>query len=143
MPLMTPIRASTLTAIQAQAVAITCDLPCTIMRSTAGVEDAYGTKTPVYTLIATTVCGLQEPTAGQLQNYDYLIADRAAWTARLPIGTDLAHQDHLVIGCVPATTLYPSPTLYPWADVQTLEVHVLLTPRSYPVLLSAIVAEIK
>jgi hypothetical protein len=125
MPLMTPISAATLTAIQAQAAAITCDLPCTIMRSTAGTADAYGTQTPSYSPIETTVVGLQEPTGVQLQNYDYLIAAKNAWIAHFPIGTDLAHQDHVVVGG------------------QTLEVHVLLTPRSYPVLLSAIVAEIK
>ncbi len=43
----------------------------------------------------------------------------------MPIGTDVTHQDRLLI------------------DGQTLEVHILLNPRSYEIFHSCIAAEVK
>ena len=120
---MLPISLAELAQIQADAAMASCDQTCTIWRKTAA-KDAYGSETEVFNEIATTVAGMTEPTAGQLQNYDYLIGSLAAWHVRLPVGTNVEHQDHLVIG------------------TQTLVVQVILEPRSYHALLSIIATEI-
>ena len=120
------ISAVELASIQADAVDAACDKTCVIKRASLNTPDAYGSATkPSYSTVTTTVAGLAEPTAGQLQNYDFLIGSLAAWQVKLPVGTDVQHQDHLVI------------------DGQTLEVHVILTPRSYAALLTVIAAEVK
>lgn len=129
---MLPVSAAELAAIQAEAVSAACDKTCQIWRDlTPTTPDLYGSSsssrdnTAAYSLINTTVAGLRQPTAGELQNYDYLIGDKASWTVLLPVGTDVTHRDHLVI------------------ESQVLEVHVLLNPRSYEVFHSVIAAEIK
>lgn len=122
---MLAVSADELAAIQAEAVSAVCDKTCFIYRHTTNTADGYGSSVPTYTLINTTVAGLGEPSAGELQNYDFIIGDKAAWKVRMPVGTDVTHQDHLVI------------------EGQTLEVHVLLNPRSYEVFHSVIAAEIK
>lgn len=129
---MLPVSASELAAIQSEAVSAVCDKTCQIWRDlTPYTPDAYGSSsssrdnTVDYTLIATTVAGMSQPSAGELQNYDYLIGDKAAWTVHMPVGTDVTHRDHLVI------------------NGQVLEVHVLLNPKSYEVFHSVIAAEIK
>lgn len=120
------ISAAELALIQADVQAIALDKTCTIERASLNTSDTYGSPTkPSYSTIATVMAGLAEPTAGQLQNYDYLIGSLAAWQVKLPVGTDIQHQDHLLI------------------DGQTLEVHVILTPRSYATLLTVIAAEVK
>jgi len=113
-----------LARIQADAVAAACDKTCIVQRKTT-TPGSSGEPLASYATIATTVAGMRLPTAGELQNYDYLIGDKAAWTVVLPVGTPVRAQDELLI------------------EGQTLEVHILLTPRSYPVLLSVIAAEIK
>ena len=125
MPTMNPVSADEMAAIQAEAVAAACDKVCQIYRVTGQARDAFGSRVPTYTLIKTTVAGMTQPTAGQLQNYDYLIGSLAAWQVRMPIGIDVTHQDHLVI------------------EGQTLEVHVLLNPQSYSAFTNVIAAEIK
>ena len=129
---MLPVSVAELASIQADAVAAVCDKTCQIYRDlTPTTPDKYGgstsspTNTANYTLMHTTVAGMAQPTAGELQNYDYIIGDKAAWTVHLPVGTDVLERDHLVI------------------EGQTLEVHILLTPQSYPALLSVLTAEIK
>lgn len=67
---------------------------------------------------------MSEPTGNMLANYDYLIGSMAAWHVRLPIGTNVMHQDHLVIGS------------------HTLEVQKILEPRSYAALLSVLASEV-
>lgn len=119
------ISAAELAQIQSDAVAAVCDKTCVVQRATTITKDGYGSETKPYTTIATTVAGMTQPSAGELANYAYIIGDKAAWTVRLPIGTDVTHQDHLII------------------DGQTLEVHVLLNPRSYEVFHSVIAVEIK
>jgi len=128
---MLPVSAAELASIQADAVAAVCDKTCQIWRDlTASTIDIYGgsssspADTSSYTLMHTTVAGMRQPTGGELANYDYLIADKAAWTVLLPVGTDVLHRDHLVI------------------ESQVLEVHVLLTPHSYPALDGVIAAEL-
>jgi hypothetical protein len=124
------ITAAELAQMQTDAQAVVLDKPCQIWRAPLAA-DSYGSPARgTYVKIApvggaTLNAGLTEPTAGQLQNYDYLIGSLAAWHVQLPVGTDVQAQDHLVI------------------DGNTLEVHVLLDPRSLQVLLSVIAAEIK
>lgn len=124
---MLAVSASELASIQADSVAAACDQTCQIYRKTTTAGTA-GEPLASWALAHTTVCGLAEPSAGQLANYDFLIGSLAAWQVRLPVGTDVQEQDHLVI---PATT------------GQTLEVMVLLDPHSYPALLKVLAVERK
>lgn len=118
--------AAELARIQADAQAAACDQACAIYRATSPTTDAYSSPTNVmYQLIETTVAGVAEPTANQLQNYDFMIGSLAAWHVKLPVGTGVLPHDHLVIGG------------------QTLEVQVVLTPRSYPALESVLASEVK
>lgn len=121
---MTPVSLSELQQIQTDAVSAACDQVCYIYRKTL-VKDAYGTATETWVLHATVNAGMNRPGAGDLQNYDYIIGDKAAWTVLFPISTDVAHQDHLII------------------QGQVLVVQVVLTPRSYPALLAVIASETK
>lgn len=118
------ISAAELASIQAAAVSAACDQTCQIYRKTTETADGYGSSTPTWTLITTTVAGMVEPSGTQLQNYDYLIGSLATWHVRLPVGTNVEHQDHLVIGGA------------------TLEVQVVLQPRSIPALLSVLASEV-
>lgn len=132
---MLPISADELALIQGDAVAATCDKACVITRTPLNTPDAYGSPSKPssgYSTVETTVAGLSEPSAGQLQNYDFVIGSLAAWQVKLPINnpttglpTNVQHQDHLLI------------------DGQTLEVHVILDPRSYASLLTVLAAEVK
>ncbi len=88
-------------------------------------KDAYGTPVNTWTAGASVACGMRQPSGGELQNFDYMIGDKAAWTVHLPIGTVFNEQDHIVI------------------EGQTLEAHIQLTPKSYPGYLNVICAEIK
>lgn len=119
------LSAAELAQIQSDAASAACDQTCVISRATTQTPDGYGTKAPTYTDIVTTVAGLSQPTAGQLQNYDFKIGSLAAWQVKLPIGTNVQEGDLLLIGG------------------QTLKVHVLLNPRSYPALLTVLAAEVK
>ena len=98
--------------------------PCVIRRNTK-TKDGRGTESVTPTVIATVLAGLAEPTAGQLQNFDYEVGDLATWQVKLPIGTSIQVQDELTIAG------------------QVLEVHVVLTPRSYATLLTVLACEIK
>lgn len=124
------ISAAELASIQSEAAKWTCDKPCTIYRDTTQTTpDGFGGETtgPTdsgYTLIATTVCGVAQPSGTHLQNFDYLIAAEKSWLVHLPIGTSVVERDHIVV------------------ESQILEVHVILNPQSYPALLSVIAAEI-
>jgi len=119
------VTAAELARIQAETAAQTLSLTCLVQRKGAFVSDGAGGSSSAYTTIATVLAGMSEPTAGQLQNYDYLIGSLAAWQVKLPVGTDVKHQDHLVI------------------SGETLEVQVILAPRSYPALLTVLASEVK
>ncbi len=67
---------------------------------------------------------MSQPTASQLQNFDYLIGSMAVWQVKLPIGTPVEELDHLIIAG------------------QTLEVVKDLTPRSYPALITVLASEV-
>lgn len=100
------------------------DKSCDIYRKTAPTADVYGSQVPNYTKIATTTCGMAQPSANHLTNYDFMIGSEASWLVRLPKGTDIHYQDHIVV------------------ESQTLEVHVLLTPQSYSIFTNVLCAEI-
>lgn len=122
---MVPVSASELASIQTEAVAAVCDKSAAIYHKTT-TKDASGLMVDSWpTLAATVAAGMAEPSGNELANFDFMIADKIAWKLHVPIGTDIREQDHILV------------------EGQTLEVHVILTPRSYPALLSAIVAEIK
>jgi hypothetical protein len=120
---MLPISDAELALIQSDVAAAACDQICVIQRKIS-TKDAYGSNTEAFSRIETTIAGMAEPSAGELTNYDYLIGDKAAWHVRLPVGTNVEHQDHLLIGS------------------QTLVVQVVLEPRSYHALFSVIATEI-
>ena len=120
---MNPISAQELSAIQND-VAVACDKDCVIQRK-ATTDDGYGSQTTTYSTVATVKAGLTQPSAGMLQNFAFKIQDLAAWQVKFPVNTDVRETDRLTI------------------DGQTLEVHVLLTPRSFMGLLTVIAAELK
>lgn len=117
------ISAAELAQIQADMVAVVCDQSCVVQRKTT-TPGTIGEPVASWATIETTVAGLSEPSANDLQNYDYLIGDKATWKVRLPVGTNVRTQDHLLI------------------NGATLEVHVLLVPQSYQALLTLLAAEI-
>ena len=100
------------------------DQTCVIQRKTR-TSDGMGSSSETYATITTVAAGMSQPTAGQLQNYAFMIGSLAAWQIKLPVGTSVQHQDHLVIAG------------------QTLEVQVVLSPRSYQTLLTVLASEIK
>ena len=117
--------ANALALIQRDAVAAACDTSADIYPKVT-TKDAYATGVDTWpTRSATVPAGLRQPSATELQNFDFLIGSKVAWTVLMPVGTVVHPQDHLVI------------------EGQTLEVHVPLTPTSYPALLAIICAEIK
>jgi hypothetical protein len=121
---MYPISNAELISIQNDVAIAACDKDCDIQRATTS-HDGYGSQTETYTTIATVKAGMTQPSGGMLQNYAFAIADLASWAVHFAIGTDVRHRDHLVI------------------EGQTLEVHVILDPRSFPGLLTVIAAELK
>ena len=121
---MNVISASELAQIQSDVAAAACDKDCVIQRATIS-NDGYGSQTETYSTVATVKAGMTQPSGGMLQNYAYAIQDLAAWQVKFAVGTDVRERDHLVI------------------DGQTLEVHVILDPRSYMGLLTVIAAELK
>src|SRR5258708_214471 len=121
---MSLLTAAEAAQLQADFVAAVCDKTCVVSRRPV-TSGSSGEPLGTYATIATTVAGMRQPTASELANYAFLIADKAAWTVMTPIGTDVTHQDHLII------------------DGQTLEVHILLNPRSYEMFHSVIAAEVK
>jgi hypothetical protein len=112
--------------IQSDVQAIVCDKPCVIQRATT-TPDAYGTSTETWNTISpdNLKAGLSEPTAGQLQNYDYKVGSLATSQVKLPVGTNVAHEDRIII------------------EGQTLIVQAILTPRSYASLLTVLASEVK
>jgi len=120
------IPASELAQIQRDVAVIALDKTCQIQRlpsltpNIRGVPDetSYGT-------IATVNAGMRQPTGTHLANYAYAIESLATWLVHFAVGTDVQKLDHLLI------------------DNQTLEVQVILTPQSYPALLSVLASELK
>jgi hypothetical protein len=122
--------ASELAQLQKDVAAVACDLPCQIQRSNI----TYGAPgTPAVIAWPTVsqpglLCGMTEPSAGQLTNYEYMIGSLAAWHIRFPVGTDVRELDRLVI--TENSGLQ-----------RTLSVVKLLQPRSYSTLISVLATE--
>jgi hypothetical protein len=119
-----PVSAQELANIQSDVATAVCDQTCIIQRKTTA-KDGLGSETETWNTIATTVAGMVQPTGGELQNYAYIIGDKAAWKVHMPVNTNITHQDHLVIAG------------------QTMVVQVLLEPHSYAAMFSVIATEIK
>jgi hypothetical protein len=120
---MLTVSAAELASIRTESASAACDTPCTIQRKTRTL-DAYGTASETWATVATCNVGLTEPTAGQLANYAYLIGSLAAWKVQLPYGTNVVHQDHLII------------------TGKTLVAQVDLSPQSYNTLTTMLCTEI-
>jgi hypothetical protein len=118
------ITAAELAQMQSDANGLVLDLPCQIQRYTR-TPNSSGGATLAWSTIATVNAGMAEPTANQLQNYGYLVGSLAAWQVRFPVGTNVQEQDHLII------------------NGETLEVVKIMTPRSLPILLTALCSEVK
>lgn len=121
------VDASELADIQQDLADAVCDKTCEIWRGTQ-TTDAYGNATipdESYTLLSTTKAGMQQPNSTLLTNYEYRIGALNSWHVLLPYGTDVAENDHLVIGAF------------------LLNVHVVLDPHSLPGLTPTLAAEIK
>lgn len=122
---MLPVSATELAQIQTDAAAL-LDKSCVIQRATRTPEPQGGA-TLVWNTISLPglLVGMSQPTAGQLQNFGYLVGSLAAWQVKLPLGTDVLEQDHLLIAG------------------DTLEVVKDLTPRSYAALITVLATEVK
>ncbi|MGH2478203.1 MAG: hypothetical protein ACRDHW_00890 [Ktedonobacteraceae bacterium] len=119
------VPAAELAQIQADLAAAVCDKACVIQRA-PDTTDTWGSPAKgTYATISTTVCGMTQPTAGQLQNYAFRIESLAAWQVKLPYGTDCRVDDQLLI------------------EGNTLQVHVILDPHSVPGMLTVLAAELK
>jgi hypothetical protein len=123
---MNAVTSQELLSIQQDVARAACDKPCVIQRKTT-TKDAYGSEAEVWATISPIdlQAGVGEPSAGQLENYAYIIGDLAAFRVKLPVGTDVKLQDHLII------------------EGLTLVVQVDLTPRSYPSLITCLATVIK
>ena len=117
------ISAAQLAAMQATSNK-TGDLSIAIQRVTLG-QDGEGNVTKTWATHATVNGNLAQPTASQLQNYGYAIADLAAWMVRVPVGTDIEIGDRLVVGGM------------------NLEVQIILVPQSYQASTRVLAAEVK
>jgi hypothetical protein len=87
---------------------------------TRNVIETWATVTPAL------AGNLAQPTAGQLQNYGYLIGSLSAWMVRVAVGTDIREGDRLITG-----------------DGNTLLVQVVLAPQSYQTSLRVLATEVK
>lgn len=121
---MNPISSAELASIRADIQAAAMDQTCVIQRKTT-TDDGLGSKSEIWATVATTVCGMIQPGAGLLENYGYKIGSLATWQVCLPYGTDVTALDHLIVFGA------------------TLEVQVLLDPRSYPACVMLLASEIK
>ena len=122
MPAMLPVSVAELASIRADAAAAVCTLPCTIERWNKATQTWPTVSQPGL------LVGMTEPTAGQLQNYEYMIGDLAAWHIHFPYGTDVRDLDRLVITEDSGITT-------------TLAVNKVLQPRSYTALISVLATE--
>lgn len=123
---MLPVSAAELASIQADAAAAACDQACTIKRLVRTPEAQGGATTTLTTVSPNgLLAGMAEPTAGQLTNYGYLIGSLAAWQVKFPVSTSVQEQDQLFIAG------------------QQLNVVKILSPRSYPGLLTVLATEVK
>lgn len=106
---------------------------CTIARN--GLTDSpYGTKEDLV-VIGESICLVSDPASGPSSDLLKMYADRlggmVAWPVSLPIGTDVLEGDILTVTCQLI------------AQTQKMKVQVVLSPKSFPVSINVIAAEIK
>jgi hypothetical protein len=102
------------------------DQSITIKRVTRS-QDTTGHATENWNTLATVSGNLAQPTAGQMQNYDYLIGSLSAWQVRMPVGTDCRANDELSVSGLSVP----------------LRVQVILAPQSYQTSLRLLATEIR
>lgn len=126
MPSMNVLSTAEITQMQSIAQAA-LDLPCTIQRVTSYTVLSSGGRQPIRTVVSPVglLAGMAQPTAGQLQNFEYMIGSKAAWQVKFPVGTSVLELDWLFI------------------NGEKLEVAKVLTPRSLAVLLTILAVEVK
>ena len=90
------IPASELDAMRAVATAA-MDVPGVLVQRATTTSDGYGAYSETWATIATVAAGWAKPTASVMQQYAGLIGALAAWTVRLPYGTDCLRNDRLVM----------------------------------------------
>jgi len=118
------ISAADMASMQAD-VNTTLDTPVEVQRASK-TQGNTGNVKPAYAHLASYQGNLAQPTAGQLANYAYKIANRMAWRVRLPaVGVDVQEADHLVVAG------------------HTLEVQVVLAPESYSTATIVLATEVK
>ncbi len=119
MPTMNAISAAELAQIQAD-LAATLDKDATLYPKTGETKDALGSMAPVYGSPVSVKAGMAQPTGSQLQNLNFKIESLVAWQVKFAVGTAVSEDDKVVI------------------DGLEMKVYVLLTPRSYPGLVTTI-----
>lgn len=122
---MNPVSVSELAQIQADVAAAALDKTCAIQRLPTSTPDARGVPAGVPVTVYTVKAGMKQPTGTHLTNYDYLIAGLDTWLVQFPVGTDVRSQDLLAI------------------EGRSLVVQVILSPQSYPALLSVLASEVR
>lgn len=100
------------------------DLSVTVQRKSES-QGPTGNVKDTYAPVVTVKGSLNQPTAGMLQNYAYLVGNLTLWQVRLPYGTDVRDGDQLVIGS------------------DTLDVQDVLAPRSYDLSVRVLASEVK
>jgi|SRR5579875_1595474 len=120
--LMLPLSASELASLRAELAGAVCILPVVINRVNQTTKQYQQISPPGL------LCGVREPGASTLQNYEYMIGDLATWHVQLPYGTDVADLDQLIITS-------------PDGSMTTLVVNKVLAPRSYELLREVLATE--
>ena len=90
------LSAAQLGAFQTAATA-TLDISGVLVQRATTTSDGYGTYSETWATIATVAAGWAKPTASIMQQYAGLIGALAAWTVRLPYGTDCLRNDRIVM----------------------------------------------
>lgn len=115
-----------LAQLQADAAALLDVTSCAVQRATLA-DDGYGHLAETWGTIATVTCGLAEPSAGIMTQFAGVLAGSvASWIVSLPLGTDVARNDRLIVGG------------------QTMRVQaVLAPPQSYAILSQVLATELR
>lgn len=122
---MTPISASEMSSIRASANSL-LSLPAVIQRKTM-TSDTMGQETEVWATVSSPglLVGMRQPGPAELSNYDFLVGSLSAWQVHFPNGTDVRHQDRLLISGL------------------TMVVQVILQPRSYSAYADVLASEVR
>lgn len=113
-----------LTAMAALAASSLDIAGCQVQRNTPTVS-VSGHATESWVTLATVACGMAKPSANTMANYAGLIGTREAWVVSLPLGTNVARNDQIVVNGL------------------TLRVEADLTQSSYSTLTQVLVATIR